>query len=153
MKNHAILLAILFWSIILNAQSDNSLLNSLPKGYQLVDINGKRGPFIENDIDNDGKKDLAIIIFERDGPAAFFCIYLSSTFSNTKTIKYCPWSYMLHSLKFENNFINLFSDNGSMGQFGSAKFKYNEVSKSIELIKYEDDAGNKAIKLKDLKLE
>ena len=55
---------------------------------------------------------------------------------------------MMHSLKFENGVLSLFSDNGSMGQYGSIEMKYDIGKKDFKVIKYEDVLGNKSIKFK-----
>lgn len=55
-------------------------------------------------------------------------------------------------MKYENGILSLSSDNGSMGQYGSIELKYNNVKKSMAIVKYEDHAGNKTMKFNDWKL-
>jgi hypothetical protein len=54
---------------------------------------------------------------------------------------------MKHDLNYENGKLSLNSDNGSMGQYGSIEMKYDIVNREFRVTKYEDDAGNKTIKL------
>jgi hypothetical protein len=123
-------------------QNSINFYQYLPKGYQLKDVNGKLGPASNFDFDKDGIKDLAIILFDEKYSIPIFCFYLSSNFKTTKTFKYCDWKFMMHTLNYENGMLSLFSDNGSMGQYGSIEMKYDTVKKDFKIIKYKDNAGN-----------
>jgi len=146
MKNLLILTLFLIMFGVSKAQNEINYYQYLPDGYQLKDANGELGPLSENDYDKDGIKDLAIILFKKKENLPIFCIYLSSNFNTSKTFKYCDWVFMRHSLSYENEKLSLFSDNGSMGQFGSIELKYDTVKKDFKIIKYNDSAGNKTIK-------
>ena len=63
MRNVFILLPLLLITVITQGQTENKFYKSLPKGYQLKNVNGELGPSIEADFDKDGVKDLAIILF------------------------------------------------------------------------------------------
>lgn len=152
MRNVFILLPLLLITVITQGQTENKFYQSLPKGYQLKDVNEELGPSIEVDFDKDGVKDLAIILFDEKNGLPIFCMYMSSTFNSSKSFKYCDWEFMKHEMNYENGILSLFSDNGSMGQFGSIKLRYDNVKKSMSIVKYEDNAGNKTIKFKDWKL-
>jgi hypothetical protein len=148
MKNISILIVVLFVFGSVKAQNQINYYQYLPKEYQLKDANGDLGPSINLDFDNDGINDLAIILFDKNENLPIFCIYLSSIFNTSKTIKYCNWIFMMHSLKYENGVINLFSDNGSMGKYGSLIMKYDNSKKDFKIIKYEDSEGRKSLKFK-----
>jgi len=148
MKKILILVPILFLSSFVKSQNSINYYQFLPKGYQLKDSNGDLGPVSNNDFDKDGIKDLAIILFDMEENLPIFCIYLSSNFKASKTYKYCDWTFMMHSLNYENGTLTLFSDNGSMGQYGDLEMKYDAVKKDFKIIKYEDNSGNKTITFK-----
>lgn len=148
MKKILILVPILFLSSFVKSQNSINYYQFLPKGYQLKDSNGDLGPVSNNDFDKDGIKDLAIILFDMEDKLPIFCIYLSSNFKVSKTYKYCDWTFMMHTLNYENGTLTLFSDNGSMGQYGELEMKYDAVKKDFKIIKYEDNSGNKTITFK-----
>ena len=130
------------------AQSQINYYKYLPNGYKMKDVNGNLGPTSNFDFDKDGIKDLAIILFDKKDGMPIFCIYHSSKFNISKSFKYCDWPLMMHDLNFENGTLSIFSDNGSMGIFGSIKMKYDSVKKDFKIIKYEDNANNKTIAFK-----
>ena len=130
------------------AQSPINYYQYLPYGYQLKDVNGELGPTSKVDFDKDGIEDLAIILFDKNDNLPIFCIYLSSNFNTSKSYKYCDWVFLMHTLNYENGILSLFSDNGSMGQYGSIEMKYDSVKKDFKIIKYEDNAGSKTIAFK-----
>lgn len=138
----------LFTFCFAKAQSQINYYEHLPNGYQLKDANGELGPASSSDFDKDGIKDLAIILFDDKDNLPIFCIYLSSNFNTFKSYKYCDWVFMMNNLNYENGILSLFSDNGSMGQYGSIEMKYDSVKKDFKIIKYEDHAGNKTITFK-----
>jgi hypothetical protein len=146
------LLSTAFGTVDSAAQSDNLFYKHIPKGYVANDLNGTKGPAIEVDFDSDGIKDLAAIFFEDQGSMSILCIYLSSTFSTTNSFKYSEWMYMKHDMSFDKGVLSVFSDNGSMGQYGSANFKYDAVKKEMAITSYEDDAGKTSLKMLDWKL-
>ncbi len=146
MKKLCILTLILLMFGVSKAQKPINYYQHLLEGYQLKDANGELGPVLNNDFDKDGIKDLAIILFDKKENLPIFCIYLSSNFKTSSTFKYCDWVFMMHTLNYENGILSLFSDNGSMGQFGSIEMKYDAVKRDFKIIKYEDSAGNKTIK-------
>jgi hypothetical protein len=134
------------------AQAENLFYKHIPKGYVINDFNGTKGPAIEFDFDSDGIKDLATIFFEDQGSMSILCIYLSSTFNATNSFKYCEWMYMKHDMSFDKGVLSVFSDNGSMGQYGSVSFRYDAVKKEMVITSYEDDAGKTSLKMLDWKL-
>jgi hypothetical protein len=152
MKKILILAAITLAVCVAKAQSTINYYQYLPSGYQLKDVNGELGPTANYDFDKDGIKDLAIIIFDEKENIPIFCIYLSSTFNNSKSFNYCEWLYMMHDLNFANETLSLYSDNGSMGQYGLLEMKYDAVAKNFKITNYEDHAGNKAVTFKVWKL-
>lgn len=97
----------------------NKYLVKLPVGYIFKDANGSTGPKVEADFDGDGVKDLATLLYGKQTGLPIFCIYLSTVFDKSRTFKYCDWIYMLHDMQYQDRKLILFSDNGSMGQFGS----------------------------------
>jgi hypothetical protein len=144
-----LILAMIFLAYgLAEAQSQINYYKYIPNGYQLKDVNGELGPASKVDFDKDGIEDLAIILFDNKDNLPIFCIYLSSNFNTSKYYKYCDWVFMMHTLNYENGVLSLFSDNGSMGQYGSIKMKYDSVKKDFKIIKYEDNAGNKTIAFK-----
>ena len=144
-----LILAMIFLAYgLAEAQSQINYNKYIPNGYQLKDVNGELGPASKVDFDKDGIDDLAIILFDNKDNLPIFCIYLSSNFNTSKSYKYCDWVFMMHTLNYENGVLSLFSDNGSMGQYGSIKMKYDSVKKDFKIIKYEDNAGNKTIAFK-----
>ena len=144
-----LILAMIFLAYgLAEAQSQINYYKYIPNGYQLKDVNGELGPASKVDFDKDGIEDLAIILFDNKDNLPIFCIYLSSNFNTSKSYKYCDWVFMMHTLNYENGVLSLFSDNGSMGQYGSIKMKYDSVKKDFKIIKYEDNANNKTIAFK-----
>jgi hypothetical protein len=142
----------MFLSIgITHGQTKNKFYQYLPKDYQLEDVNGELGPAVDEDFDKDGINDLAIILFEKNDGLPIFCIYLSSNFNSSKSFKYCDWALMKHDMNYDSGILSLFSDNGSMGQFGSIKLKYDNVKRAMVIVEYEDESSNKTIKFKDWK--
>jgi hypothetical protein len=152
MKKILILATITLAISAAKAQSTINYYQYLPAGYQLKDVNGELGPAANFDFDKDGTKDLAIIIFDEKENTPIFCIYLSSTFNTSKSFNYCEWSYMMHDLNFANDTLSLYSDNGSMGQYGLLEMKYDAAVKEFKITNYEDHAGNKAVTFKVWKL-
>ena len=148
MKKLLILATITLAISVVKAQSPINYYQYLPKGYQLKDVNGELGPASNVDFDNDGTKDLAIIIFDQKLNTPIFCIYLSSTFNTSKSFNYCEWIYMMHDLNYANGTLSLYSDNGSMGQYGSIEMKYDAVNRDFKITNYEDHAGNKTVTFK-----
>lgn len=151
MKNLFFLLVFLLTGGISKAQNENQFFQSLPAGYQVNDGNGKRGPYVEEDFDKDGIKDLVVILFEKKRGLPIFCIYLSSVFNTSRTIMYCDWIYFFHDMHCENGIVNIFSDSGSMGQYGTMKLKYDESKKSMVVINFENEVGAKTIQFEELK--
>lgn len=153
MRNYCLtLILLLLITGIGKAQTENKFYQFIPKEYQLKDVNEESGPSIEEDFDNDGVKDLAILLFEKKNGTPIFCIYLSKNFTVSKSFKYCDWEFMKHELNYEDGIISLASDNGSMGPYASMKLKYDDIKKNMIILKYEDVAGNKTILFKDWKL-
>jgi hypothetical protein len=148
MKKLLILATIFLIYGLAEAQSQINWYKYIPNGYQLKDVNGKLGPASKVDFDKDGIEDLAIILFDNKHKLPIFCIYLSSNFNTSKSYKYCDWEFMMHDLNYKNGILSLFSDNGSMGQYGSIKMKYDSVKKVFKIIEYEDNTGNKTIAFK-----
>ena len=148
MRNVFILVALLLITGIAQGQNENKFYQSLPKGYY---VEKELGLSVEADFDKDGVNDLAIILFEEKNGLPIFCMYLSSTFNTSRSFKYCDWEFMRHDMNYENGILSLFSDNGSMGQYGTIKLKYDRLKKSMVIVKYDDVAGNKTIKFKDWK--
>lgn len=149
MKNLLILATMLLTFGFAKAQNQIDYYKHLPNGYQLKDANGELGPASSFDFDKDGIKDLAILLFGDKDNLPIFCIYLSSNFNSSKSFKYCDWGvFMMHDINYENDKLSLFSNNGSMGQYGSIEMKYDSVKKDFKIIKYEDNAGNKTIAFK-----
>lgn len=146
MKNLLILTFILLTFGVSKAQKTINYYQYIPEGYQLKDVNGELGSELINDFDNDGIKDLAIILFEKIENYPIFCIYLSSKFNNSKSYKYCDWTFMVHTLSYENDTLSLYSHNGGMGIYGSMELKYDDVKRDLEIINYEDSAGGETIK-------
>ena len=148
MKNLLILATMTLTFGFAKAQSQINYYKYLPNGYKMKDVNGNLGPTSNFDFDKDGIKDLAIILFDKKDGMPIFCIYLSSKFNISKSFKYCDWPFMMHDLNYENGTLSIFSDNGSMGIFGSIKMKYDSDKKDFKIIKYEDNANNKTIAFK-----
>jgi hypothetical protein len=148
MKKTILLISILLAFFVAQAQNPVNYYQYLPKGYQLKDVNGNAGPASTIDFDKDGINDLAIIVFSEKNGTPIFCIYLSSTFDTSKSFNYCEWPYMMHDLNFANGKLSLFSDNGSMGQYGLIEMQYDALKRDFKITKYEDDNGNKNVAFK-----
>ena len=146
MKHVFITILLLFLFGITKAQTSIDFYQYIPKGYQLKNVNEELGPSVNIDFDNDGIKDLAIIVFDIKFGSPILCIFLSTNLKTSKIFKYLEWEFMMHTLKLENGVLSLFSDNGSMGQYGLIEMKYDNVKKDFKVIKFEDVLGNKSIK-------
>lgn len=139
------------------AQPSIRFQNVLPAGYQLADANDNHGPKVEKDFDRDGKPDLAIIIFDKKTGSPMFCMYLSSSFGQKRTIQYIDWPYMMHSLSYKDGVLEVFSDNGSMGGgtiWASLKLSYDAGLGEMKVTEYTAGhfKGKKQIKLDQMKL-
>jgi hypothetical protein len=145
MKKVFIILLLLKFSLITQAQSNNQYYQRLPKDYQLADANGKKGPFIESDFDNDGVKDLVTFLYKGKWQNAVLCVFLSSAQKSSNSFQYTDWPFMFNDLTFTNGVVSLFSDNGSMGIFGSIKMKYDRAQKRMVVLKYQDNAGGTSL--------
>lgn len=144
MKKALIILLLMKFTLITQAQSNNQYYQRLPKDFQLEDANGKKGPFIESDFDNDGVKDLVTFLYKGKWQNAVLCIFLSSEQKSSNAFQYVDWQFMFNDLSFTNGVVSLESDNGSMGIFGSIKLQYDKLKKRMAVIKYEDNAGRKS---------
>jgi hypothetical protein len=145
MKKVFIILLLLKFTLITQAQSNNQYYQRLPKDYQLEDANGKKGPFIESDFDNDGVKDLVTFLYKGKWQNAVLCVFLSSAQKSSNSFQYTDWPFMFNDLTFTNGVVSLFSDNGSMGIFGSIKMKYDRAQKRMVVLKYQDNAGGTSL--------
>ena len=145
MKKVFIILLLLKFTLITQAQSNNQYYQRLPKDYQLADANGKKGPFIESDFDNDGVKDLVTFLYKGKWQNAVLCVFLSSAQKSSNSFQYTDWPFMFNDLTFTNGVVSLFSDNGSMGIFGSIKMKYDKAQKRMVVLKYQDNAGGTSL--------
>jgi hypothetical protein len=145
MKKVFIILLLLKFTLITQAQSNNQYYQRLPKDYQLEDANGKKGPFIESDFDNDGVKDLVTFLYKGKWQNAVLCVFLSSAQKSSNSFQYTDWPFMFNDLTFTNGVVSLFSDNGSMGIFGSIKMKYDKAQKRMVVLKYQDNAGGTSL--------
>lgn len=145
MKKVFIILLLIKFTLITQAQSNNQYYQRLPKDYQLEDANGKKGPFIESDFDNDGVKDLVTFLYKGKWQNAVLCVFLSSAQKSSNSFQYTDWPFMFNDLTFTNGVVSLFSDNGSMGIFGSIKMKYDRAQKRMVVLKYQDNAGGTSL--------
>ena len=145
MKKVFIILLLIKFTLITQAQSNNQYYQRLPKDYQLADANGKKGPFIESDFDNDGVKDLVTFLYKGKWQNAVLCVFLSSAQKSSNSFQYTDWPFMFNDLTFTNGVVSLFSDNGSMGIFGSIKMKYDRAQKRMVVLKYQDNAGGTSL--------
>lgn len=145
MKKVFIILLLIKFTLITQAQSNNQYFQRLPKDYQLEDANGKKGPFIESDFDNDGVKDLVTFLYKGKWQNAVLCVFLSSAQKSSNSFQYTDWPFMFNDLTFTNGVVSLFSDNGSMGIFGSIKMKYDRAQKRMVVLKYQDNAGGTSL--------
>ncbi len=145
MKKVFIILLLIKFTLITQAQSNNQYYQRLPKDYQLEDANGKKGPFIESDFDNDGVKDLVTFLYKGKWQNAVLCVFLSSAQKSSNSFQYTDWPFMFNDLTFTNGVVSLVSDNGSMGIFGSIKMKYDRAQKRMVVLKYQDNAGGTSL--------
>jgi hypothetical protein len=130
------LISILFTLISFDAKSQISF--NLPNGYQTKDGNGELGARNDNDFDNDGINDLAIVCFRKDGSDPIVVVYLTSKYLIDKTYFWFPWQHMFNDFEFKNNVLTLTSND--MGRYGTTlKLKYYSNLNNMKLIGYGED--------------
>ena len=126
----------------LNAQAHKDFRSKWPSGYILTNVNDEVGPGIVADFDADGKKDVACIIFEKVNGTPIFFLYLTS---KGNVARYCDWEYFIHDMNYRNGILDVASNTGSMGIYGSMKLKYDANKQDMTVIR---TAGIKGLKFK-----
>ena len=111
---------------------------TLPKGYQTKDVNGEVGARIEEDFDNDGITDLAIICFKDDGSDPIAVVFLSTKYLVNGIYSWFPWQHMINDFDYKNQTLIL--SGTDMGRYGTTlKLKYYANLKNMKLIGYENN--------------
>ncbi len=137
MKNILIIAALLL-SIKLNAQSVIDYKEKIPFGYKLVDVNNDLNSSIEEDFDNDGIMDLAIILNENSDYNKILAVYLSSNFMNQQTFQHIEWTHMVNDFEFNNGVLKLFSSD--MQRYTTEiNLKYDPLIKKMKILSYDED--------------
>jgi hypothetical protein len=137
MKNILIIAALLL-SIKLNAQSVIDYKEKIPFGYKLVDVNNNLNSSIEEDFDNDGIMDLAIILNENSDNNKILAIYLSSNFISQETFQHIEWTHMVNDFEFNNGVLKLFSSD--MQRYTTEiNLKYDPLIKKMKILSYDED--------------
>lgn len=137
MKNILIIAALLL-SIKLNAQSVIDYKEKIPFGYKLVDVNNNLNSSIEEDFDNDGIMDLAIILNENSDYNKILAVYLSSNFMNQQTFQHIEWTHMVNDFEFNNGVLKLFSSD--MQRYTTEiNLKYDPLIKKMKILSYDED--------------
>jgi len=137
MKNILIIAALLL-SIKLNAQSVIDYKEKIPFGYKLVDVNNNLNSSIEEDFDNDGIMDLAIILNENSDNNKILAIYLSSNFINQETFQHIEWQHTVNDFEFNNGVLKLFSSD--MQRYTTEiNLKYDPLIKKMKILSYDED--------------
>jgi len=137
MKNILIIAALLV-SIKLNAQSVIDYKEKIPFGYKLVDVNNNLNSSIEEDFDNDGIMDLAIILNENSDYNKILAVYLSSNFMNQQTFQHIEWTHMVNDFEFNNGVLKLFSSD--LQKFTTEiNLKYDPLIKKMKILSYDED--------------
>jgi hypothetical protein len=137
MKNILIIAALLL-SIKLNAQSVIDYKEKIPFGYKLVDVNNNLNSSIEEDFDNDGIMDLAIILNENSDYNKILAVYLSSNFMNQQTFQHIEWTHMVNDFEFNNGVLKLFSSD--LQKFTTEiNLKYDPLIKKMKILSYDED--------------
>jgi hypothetical protein len=137
MKNILIIAALLL-SIKLNAQSVIDYKEKIPFGYKLVDVNNNLNSSIEEDFDNDGIMDLAIILNENSDNNKILAIYLSSNFMSQETFQHIELTHMVNDFEFNNGVLKLFSSD--MQRYTTEiNLKYDPLIKKMKILSYDED--------------
>jgi hypothetical protein len=137
MKNILIIAALLL-SIKLNAQSVIDYKEKIPFGYKLVDVNNNLNSSIEEDFDNDGIMDLAIILNENSDNNKILAIYLSSNFMSQETFQHIEWQHTVNDFEFNNGVLKLFSSD--MQRYTTEiNLKYDPLIKKMKILSYDED--------------
>lgn len=112
---------------------------TLPDGYiSYKDGNGKEIRN-DNDFDNDGITDLAIVCADKNG-AKIIAFYLSSKYLVNQVFSWFPWDYEYIELKYLNNVLDITQDDNGR-TFTGLKLKYYANLNNMKLIGYEEN-GN-----------
>ncbi len=139
-----------FISINAFSQTKSIYLRTLPKGYQINDVNGEPGANIEVDIDKDGINDLAIVLYSIKSGESILCIYLSSNFNTDQSYQWCNLSPLARpELSFNNNILSYSAYFSNMIE--DLKLSYNTVIKKMKVVSDEVNGKKEILKLKDSK--
>jgi len=110
----------------------------LPKGYQTYKNHDEKEVRCDEDFDNDGKKDLAILCVNTDQSKAYVVIYLTTRYLENGSYSWFPWELLIeHEFIYENGVLEIHEALGCCsGIVLSLKFKYYKNLKNMRLINY-----------------
>lgn len=114
----------------------------LPKGYQIFkDYNGNQQR-IDDDFDNDGINDLAIVCTSKR-EEIIVVVYLASHWMTNQSYWWFPWEEKMNSFEYSNNILTFSSSHGTGRYHTKFKFKYYSNLSNMKLIGYdEENFGN-----------
>ena len=138
MKKTKLITLALFIFISLNVKSQSRY--SLPDGfstYKDFDGNQIRN---DNDFDNDGITDLAIVCTDKN-ETKVIVIFLSTKYISNKIYSWFPWDYEFTTLKFENKVLDISSSDLGGHQSIELKLKYYSDINNMKLIGYADESN------------
>jgi hypothetical protein len=127
----------------LKASSQNKY--ATPKGFKIYkDYNGQ--PIgLDNDFDNDGITDRAIVLTESASNTNVVAVFLSTSYFTRNTISYLPFDAESYSISLQNKVLSVGACLGTGRFCKTFKFKYYVASKGMRLIGYDEESfGNAA---------
>ncbi len=130
--------AIILFIFILTTLNLKSQMNiTLPEGYETYKDYGKEVRN-DNDFDNDGITDLAIVCTDKNG-LKIIVIYLSTKYLVNQVYSWFPWNYEMVDFKYKNNVLDITFDDGRSST--TFKLKYYLNLSNMKLIGYDENAN------------
>ena len=134
--------------------SQKYYLDNLPNGYKMTDINDQYGAECKDDLDNDGKEDLAIVLFNEENQGRVF-IYLSSVFYQKGYYQSFTWFFngnLLGDFECQDSNFHISGGSESQGIFQDVVLNYDRIEQKMVLKSYEDSNGETSIQIDFRKL-
>ena len=134
--------------------SQKYYLDNLPKGFKMTDSNDEYGAECKGDLDNDGKEDLAIVLFNEENEGRVF-IYLSSVFYEKGYYQSFTWFFngnLLGDFECQNSNFHISGGSESQGIFQDVVLNYDRIEQKMVLKSYEDSNGETSIQIDFRKL-